>query len=103
LSDSDVARSDLLRAVIYPDSDDTGTSGTSATLGDGTDNTYDRVEHKYNRQGEVKETKDQNGTVHVFDRDKLGRETDDPVHGSKRTPPTSIAVGSMPCHGLSRN
>jgi RHS repeat-associated protein len=74
LTDSDVARSDLLRAVIYPDSDD-----ADSPLGDGTDGVYDRVEHKYNRQGEVKETKDQNGTVHAFDFDKLGRRTQDRV------------------------
>jgi hypothetical protein len=65
LTDSDVARSDLLRAVIYPDSDD-----TDSPLGNGTDGIYDRVEHKYNRQGEIKEAKDQNGTVHSYDFDK---------------------------------
>lgn len=38
LTDSEIARSDLLRATIYPDSDD-----TSAPLGDGSDSVYDRV------------------------------------------------------------
>jgi RHS repeat-associated protein len=71
LSDSDVARSDLLRAVIYPDSDD-----ADSPLGNGSDGVYDRVEHRYNRQGQVKETKDQNGTVHTFEIDKLSR----PIH-----------------------
>jgi RHS repeat-associated protein len=74
LTDSDIARSDLLRAVIYPDSDD-----VDSPLGDGTDATYDRVEHKYNRQGEIKETKDQNASVHSFDFDKLGRRTHDRI------------------------
>jgi len=73
-TDSEVARSDLLRAVIYPDSDD-----TSDPLGDGTDNTYDRAEHKYNRQSQIKQTKDQNATVHDFDFDKLGRVTHDRI------------------------
>jgi len=79
LSDSDIARSDLLRAVIYPDSDDTGATGVPPVLSDGADSTYDRVEHKYNRQGEVTETKDQNETVHVYDYDKLGRQIHDRV------------------------
>jgi hypothetical protein len=57
----DVHRNDLLRAVIYPDSLDTYSGGT---LNDGTDSQYDRVEYKYNRQGEVIELKEQNGTVH---------------------------------------
>jgi RHS repeat-associated protein len=71
LSDSDIARSDLLRAVIYPDSDD-----ADSPLGNGSDGVYDRVEHRYNRQGEIKETKDQNGTVHTFEFDSLAR----PIH-----------------------
>ncbi|MBL7041600.1 MAG: RHS repeat-associated core domain-containing protein [Pirellulaceae bacterium] len=74
LTDSDVARSDVLRAVIYPDSDD-----VDSPLGDGPDGVYDRVEHKYNRQGEIKETKDQNGSIHAFEFDKLGRQTHDRV------------------------
>ena len=69
-----VYRNDLLRAEIYPDSDDP-TSLTS----NGTDGTYDRVEYKYNRQGEVIERKDQNGTVHSYGYDKLGRRTQDRI------------------------
>ena len=60
LSDSGVARGDLLRAVIYPDSDDT------PSLGNGTDGIYDRVEYKYNRLGQQIEVKDQNQTVHDY-------------------------------------
>jgi len=44
LTDSSIARSDLLRAEIYPDSDD-----VASPLGDGADATYDRLEYKYNR------------------------------------------------------
>ncbi len=72
-SDSGVARNDLLRAVIYPDSDDT------EILGNGSDGTYDRVEIKYNRLGQLIERKDQNTTVHAYDYDKLGRATQDRV------------------------
>ncbi len=39
----------------------------------------DQISFKYNRQGEVKEQTDQNGTVHAFDFDKLGRRTQDRV------------------------
>jgi len=74
LADSDVARSDLLRAEIYPDSDD-----TADPLGNGPDGVYDRIEYKYNRQDERKEIKDQNGTVRTIDFDKLGRQTEDRV------------------------
>jgi YD repeat-containing protein len=52
-----------LREVIYPDS----ASGT------------DRVKHRYNRQGEVIETTDQNQTERAFDYDLLGRRTQDRV------------------------
>lgn len=78
LSDSDIARSDLLRAVIYPDSDDSRT-GVPPVLSDGPDGVYDRVEHRYNRLGEIKETKDQSETVHAFEFDKLGRQTHDRI------------------------
>ncbi|MCI0539757.1 MAG: transglycosylase SLT domain-containing protein [Verrucomicrobiales bacterium] len=67
-SDSDVASFDLLRAVIYPDSDD-----ADSPLGNGADGVYDRMEYKYNRLGEVKEIKDQLQTVHVLEYDKLSR------------------------------
>ena len=69
----EVYRNDLLRAEIYPDSDDT------TSLGDGVDGIYDRVEFKYNRQGQVIWKKDQNGTVHEFDYDSLGRPMADKV------------------------
>ena len=74
LSDSGVASSLLKRAEIYPDSDD-----TADPLGNGPDEIYDRIEFKYNRQGEVAEIKDQNETVHAFDYDKLGRQIHDRV------------------------
>lgn len=51
----------------------------SAALGDGADGVYDRVEYKYNRQGEVTWKKDQNGTVHEYDYDDHGRRTQDRV------------------------
>jgi RHS repeat-associated protein len=97
LSDSDVARSDLLRAEIYPDSDD-----VDSPLGDGTDGVYDRIEYKHNRQGERKEQKDQNGSVHVFEFDKLGRILHDRVttvasgvDGAVRRISTSYEVRGM--------
>lgn len=55
LDDSDIASNQLLRAKVYPDSED------------------DRVEYAYNRLGQVKETTDQNGTIRALDYDKLGR------------------------------
>jgi len=74
LTDSAVARADLLRAEIYPDSDD-----TADPLGDGDDEVYDRVEFAYNRQGQPVAKKDQNGTVRQFDYDGLGRLVADKV------------------------
>ncbi|HEY5311273.1 MAG TPA: hypothetical protein VIK18_02095, partial [Pirellulales bacterium] len=63
LDDSEIARSDLLQAVIYPDS----VSGS------------DQVTYSYNRQGQVIQTIDQNGTTHAYLFDLLGRPTDDCV------------------------
>jgi RHS repeat-associated protein len=74
LSDSGIASSLLKRAEIYPDSDD-----AADPLGNGTDGVYDRIEFKYNRQGEATEIKDQNETVHNFDYDLLGRRIHDRV------------------------
>jgi len=73
LEDSGVASNDLLRAKIYPDSDD------GDNLTDGNDGVFDRVEYSYNRLGEMIEAKDQAGTVHAYDYDKLGRITHDRV------------------------
>ena len=67
-SESGVARADLLRAEIYPDSDD-----TASPLGDGSDEVYDRVEYTYNRLSQVLTKRDQNGTIHAYTYDALGR------------------------------
>ena len=63
LTDSSLARSDLLAAVIYPDASDVA----------------DRVSYRYNRQSEVTRQQDQNSTVHELVYDKLGRRTIDRV------------------------
>ncbi len=65
-----IYRNDLLRAEIYPDSDD-----VADPLGNGADGVYDRVEYRYNRQGERIDKKDQNGTIQQFQYDSRGRET----------------------------
>lgn len=57
LADSDIATSYLKRAETYADS-----VGGS-----------DQILYSYNRQNEVTSTTDQSGTVHLFERDKLGR------------------------------
>ena len=69
----EIYRNDVLRAEIYPDSDDT------TSLGNGTDGTYDRIEYTVNIQGDRLERKDQNGTIHAYDYDKMGRVTHDRV------------------------
>ena len=74
LEDSGLASARLLRAVIYPDSED-----TADPLGAGPDGVYDRVEFRYNRQGEMTEKKDQRETVHAYEYDKLGRQVHDRV------------------------
>ncbi|MHC4403090.1 MAG: hypothetical protein ACYTG0_25800 [Planctomycetota bacterium] len=74
VSTPQICRNDLLKAEIYPDSDD-----TSDPLGNGPDGVYDRVEYKYNRQGQRIEKKDQNGTVHQYTYDSRGRKTADEV------------------------
>ena len=63
LADSDIATSTLKRYETYPDS-----VGGS-----------DRVAFTYNRQRQVTSLTDQNGTVHSFDFDKLGRATQDRI------------------------
>lgn len=63
LSDSGLASSHLKRYEIYPDS----TGGS------------DRKAFGYNRQAEVTSLTDQNGTVHSYDFDLLGRPTADRI------------------------
>lgn len=55
LTDSGIATSQLLRQVTYPDS------------------STDNVTYAYNRQAERTNLTDQNGTVHTYEYDKLGR------------------------------
>jgi hypothetical protein len=59
LSNSEIASSQLLRSVTYPDS--TGSS--------------DVVSYSYNRQGQRRGMTDQRRCVHVYEFDKLGRPT----------------------------
>jgi RHS repeat-associated protein len=70
--ESGVASNELLRAKVYPDSDDEGNP-----LGDGMDGVYDgvydRVEYRYDVLGELVGMKDQNQTEHEYEYDKLGR------------------------------
>ncbi len=63
-----------LRSVIYPDSDNSVSSGT---INDGTG--YDRVEYTYYADGSTKTKKDQRGTEHTYLYDNLGRITRDGV------------------------
>ena len=74
LEDSLVARSDLLRAKIYPESDD-----ETEPLGDGLDGVYNRIEYTYNIQADIATMKDANETVHAYDFDLLGRQTQDRI------------------------
>jgi len=67
-----IASNRLLRAKIYPESDD-----QPAPLGDGPDGVYARLEYIYNRQGQVIHFKDADTTVHEYEYDRLGRETAD--------------------------
>jgi YD repeat-containing protein len=60
---SAIARSDLLVAEVYP-------NATDAT---------DQVSYVYNRQGQRSQMQDQNGTVHQYTFDGLGRLTSDTV------------------------
>ena len=109
LADSGVARSDLLRAVIYPDSDDSFTmNGAVPTLSDGSDDIYDRVEYKYNNLGEQIQVKDQNQTVHDYVFDKLGRLTEDratalgaDIDGAVRRIERTYEVRGMTAHTTS--
>jgi len=75
-----IYREDLLRAVIYPDS-----TNDADDVADGT-GTYDRVEYKYNRQGERIEVKDQEETIHKLTYDKLRRPIADAVELATSSP-----------------
>jgi len=74
LEDSGVARADLLRAKIYPESND-----EYDPLGDGPLGIYERIEYQYNRQGNIVSMKDPNSTVHAYDYDKMGRQIHDRI------------------------
>lgn len=69
---SGVASNRLLRAKIYPESDD-----RPAPLDSGPDGVYARLEYTYNRQGDVVQFTDADGTIHEYEYDKVGRLTDD--------------------------
>ena len=62
LTNSEIASNDLLANVEYP--------------GTGTDRT---VTYEYNRQGQQLKLTDQNGSVHEYEYDALGRQTEDKV------------------------
>lgn len=74
LADSAIASNGLVRAKIYPESDD-----RPAPASDGPDGVYSRLEYKYNRQGQQTEFKDADGTTHAYAYNKLGRMTADSV------------------------
>ena len=74
LADSGIASTTLLRAKIFPDSDD-----ASNPLGNGGDGIYDRIEYSYDRQGGMVSLLDQNQTRHDYDYDLLGRVIHDRV------------------------
>ena len=68
---SQVHRNDLLAAEIYPDS--TNFEDSNGILQNGSSGIIDCVEFQYNRQGEVIAKRDQNGTIHEYVYDDLGR------------------------------
>ncbi|GAA5142419.1 hypothetical protein GCM10023213_28340 [Prosthecobacter algae] len=71
LADSKVARSDLLRIKIFPSG--AGVVYACGELSSGAQ----RIQYGYNRQGQIIEMKDPNGTVHAYDYDQMGRPTQD--------------------------
>ncbi|MDD3470498.1 MAG: RHS repeat-associated core domain-containing protein, partial [Thermoguttaceae bacterium] len=71
-----VYRNDLLVVELYPDSDDTI---ENLTLNNGVDGIADRVEFQYNRLGERVWKRDQNGSIHTYEYDHLGRLLSDRV------------------------
>lgn len=72
LAESGIASNRLLRAKIYPESDD-----RPAPLDSGPDGVYARLEYTYNRQGDVVQFTDADGTVHEYEYDKAGRLIED--------------------------
>lgn len=74
LADSDLASNNLLRAKIYPESDD-----RPAPLNAGPDGIYARLQYGYNRQAQSTTFTDADGTVHEYVYDKLGRLLDDQI------------------------
>ncbi|NOY00629.1 MAG: RHS repeat-associated core domain-containing protein [Verrucomicrobia bacterium] len=74
ITESEIASSGLLRAKIYPESDD-----QSSPLDEGYDGTYERIEYEYNRQGDATQMKDSNESVHAFEYDEIGRQTQDRI------------------------
>ncbi len=65
---------DLLRSVIYADSNNTWAD----VAGTGSD-TYNRVEYTYDRQSETATMEDQNGTTHAYAYDGVGHELSDTI------------------------
>ena len=74
LENSAIASNRLLRAKIYPESDD-----RPAPLNAGPDGVYARLEYTYNRQGNAITFTDADGSSHAYSYDKLGRQTADRV------------------------
>ena len=92
--------STLLRAEIYPDSDN-----TADPLGNGPSGVYNRIEYAYNRQGQVVSKKDQNATVHEYVYDGLGRLTQDCVTAAATGVDTAVLsmAASYEVRGLPQN
>lgn len=72
LEESGIASNRLMRAKIYPESDD-----RPAPLDSGPDGVYARLEYTYNRQRDVVQITDADGTVHEYEYDKAGRLMED--------------------------
>ncbi len=68
-TESGVASGSLLRAIIYPESNDTATP----SLGNGSDGIFDRTEFTYNALGEITSRKDPREVVIESAYDLLGR------------------------------
>lgn len=66
---SDLASHDLLAEIRYPDKT-TGAPGTANS---------DKVRYAYNALGQLDQLTDQNGTVHVYEFDVLGRTLRDKI------------------------